>query len=59
MNWLGDTDKVVSRKSKGLLTEKLTTSTTTDNSLSPLIQWYKNSIQKNPGGADSLSKNVC
>ena len=40
---LGDTEKVVSWKSKGLLTEKLTTPTTTDNSLSPSMKWYKNS----------------
>ena len=32
---LGDTEKIVSWKSKGLSTEKLTTPTTTDNSLSP------------------------
>ena len=34
---LGDTEKIVSWKSKGLSTEKLTTPTTTDNSLSPTI----------------------
>ena len=34
---LGDTEKVVSWKSKGLSTEKLTTPITTDNSLSPSI----------------------
>ena len=34
---LGDTVKIVSWKSKGLSTEKLTTPTTTDNSLSPTI----------------------
>ena len=39
---LGDTEKVVSRKSKGFSTEKLGTPTTTDNSLSPSIKWYKN-----------------
>ena len=36
---LGDTEKIVSTKSKVLLAEKLTTSTTTDNSLSPSIKW--------------------
>ena len=40
---LSDTEKVVSWKSKGLLTEKRTTPSTTDNSLSPSIKWYKNS----------------
>ena len=40
---LGDTKKIVSWKSKGLLAEKLTTPTTTDNSLSPLIKWYGDS----------------
>ena len=38
---LGDTEKVVSWKSKGLSTEKRSTLTTTDNSLSPPIGWYK------------------
>ena len=41
---LGDTGKFALWKSKGLLTKKLTTSTITDNSLSPSIEWYKNSI---------------
>ena len=39
---LGDTEKVVSWKSQGLSTEKLTTPTTTDASLSPSIKWYRN-----------------
>ena len=43
MKRLGDTEKVVSWKSKGLSTEKLTTPTTTDNCLSPSIKWYENS----------------
>ena len=34
---LGDTEKVVSWKSKGLSAKKLTTPTTTDNSLSPSV----------------------
>ena len=37
---LGDTEKIVSWKSKGLSAEKLITPTTTDNSLSPSIKWY-------------------
>ena len=40
---LGDTEKVVSWKSKGLSTEKLTTPTTTNDSLSPSVKWYRNS----------------
>ena len=40
---LGDTENVLSWKCKGLLTKKLTTSTATDNSLSPSIIWSKNS----------------
>ena len=40
---LGDTEKIVSWKSKVLSTGKLTTPTTTDNSLSPSIKWYGNS----------------
>ena len=40
---LGDTGKVVSWKPKGLLTVKLTTPTTTDNSLSLSIKMCKNS----------------
>ena len=43
LKWLGDTEKDVSWKYKGFSTEKLTASTTTDNSLSPSITWYKNS----------------
>ena len=39
---LGDIEKFVSWKSKGLSTKKLTTPTTTDNSLSPSISWYAN-----------------
>ena len=39
----GDTEKVESWKSKGLSTEKLTTTTTTNNSLSPSIKCYKSS----------------
>ena len=35
---LGDTEKIVSWKSKVLSTGKLTTPTTTDNSLSPSIK---------------------
>ena len=40
---LGDAEKVVSWKSKGLSVEKRTAPTTTENSLSPLIKWCKNS----------------
>ena len=40
---LRDTKKNVSWKSKGLSAEKLTTPTTTDNSLSPSFKWYRNS----------------
>ena len=40
---LRNTGKCVSWKSKGLLAEKLTTPTTANNSLSPLIKWYTNS----------------
>ena len=40
---LGFTKIVVSCKSKGLSIEKLTTSTTTNSSLSPSIQWYRDS----------------
>ena len=40
---LGHNEKIVSCKSKGLSAEKLTTPTTTDNSLSPSIKWYANS----------------
>ena len=40
---LGDTEKIVSWKSKGLSTEKLATPTATDNSLSSPIKWYGNS----------------
>ena len=34
---LGDTEKIVSSKSKGLSTKRLTIPTTTDDSLSPTI----------------------
>ena len=40
---VGDTEKVVSWKSKGLSAQKPTTSNTTDNSLYPSIKWPKNS----------------
>ena len=40
---LGDTEKVVSWKCKGLSTEKLTAPNTNDNSLSPSIKCYKKS----------------
>ena len=40
---LGNTEKVVSWKSKGLTTKKLSTPTTADNSLSPSLKWYENS----------------
>ena len=40
---VGDTEKIVSWKSKGLSIEKLITPTTTDNSLSPSINSYGNS----------------
>ena len=40
---LGNTEKVVSWKSKGLPTENFIPSTTTDNSLSPTITWHANS----------------
>ena len=36
---LGDTEKIVSWKSKGLSAEKLTVPITTDKSLSPSIKW--------------------
>ena len=39
---LVDTENFLSWKSKGLSAEKLTTPTTTDNSLSPSIKWNKN-----------------
>ena len=39
----GDTEKVVSWKSKGLSNETFTTYTTTDNSLSLSIKWCENS----------------
>ena len=38
---VGDTEKVVSWKSKGFSTEKLATPTATDNSLSLSIEWYE------------------
>ena len=40
---LGDTEKIVSWKSKGLSVEKFTTPTSTDNSLFQSIKWYGNS----------------
>ena len=40
---LRNTRKYVSWKSKGFLAKKLTTPTTANNSLSPLIKWYTNS----------------
>ena len=40
---LGNTEKILSWKSKGLSAEKRTTPTTTDNSLSSSIKWYTNS----------------
>ena len=40
---VGDTEKIVTWKSKGLSIEKLVTATTTDNSLSPSISSYGNS----------------
>ena len=40
---LGDTEKVVSWKSRGFLTKKCTTPTATDNSLSLSVKWYENS----------------
>ena len=40
---LDDTEKNISRKSKGLLTKKFTTFTTNNNSLSPSIKWYEDS----------------
>ena len=40
---LGDTEKVLLWKSKGLSTEKLTTPTTTDNSLCTSVLWYRES----------------
>ena len=43
LNRLGDTDKIVSRKSKRFSAKKLTPPTTGDNSLSPQIKRYINS----------------
>ena len=40
---LGDTEKVVSWKSKDLPAKKRTTAITTDDFLSPSIKWYENS----------------
>ena len=40
---LGNTEKILSWKSKGLSAEKRTTPTTTGNSLSSSIKWYRNS----------------
>ena len=37
---LGDTEKFLSWKSKGLSAKKLTIPVTTDSSLSPSIKWY-------------------
>ena len=39
---LGDNEKVVSWKSKGLSAENVTIPTTAGNSLSPSIKWYRN-----------------
>ena len=39
---IGNTEKVVSWKSKGASDEKHTTPTTSDNSVFPSINWYKN-----------------
>ena len=41
---LCDTEKVISWKSKDLPVKEIITSTTTDNSLCPLIRWHENSI---------------
>ena len=43
LNRLGDTDKIVSRKSKRFSAKKLTPPTTNDNSHSPQIKRYINS----------------
>ena len=40
---LGDTEQVVSSKSKDLSGKKLTTPTTKDKRVSPSIKWYENS----------------
>ena len=40
---LGDTEKVVPSKSKGLSAEKRTTPTTNDDILSPSVKWYRDS----------------
>ena len=40
---IDDTGNFASWKSKGFKVEKLTTPTTTDNSLSPSAKWYGNS----------------
>ena len=40
---LANTEKGMPWKSKGLLTEKVVTPTTADNSLSVSIKWYRNS----------------
>ena len=40
---LGDTEKIVSWKSKGLSAEKLNNPATTDNCLFSSIKWYGNS----------------
>ena len=39
---IGNTEKVVSWKSKGASDEKHATPTTSDNSVFPSINWYKN-----------------
>ena len=40
---LGNSEKVISWKSEGLLIEKFTTFFATDNSLSPTIKWHEDS----------------
>ena len=40
---LGDTEKMLSWKGKGLSSEEFTSPTTTYNCLSPSIKWYDNS----------------
>ena len=37
-----DIEKIVARKAKGLSAEKVTNPTTTDNSLSPSVTYYRN-----------------
>ena len=48
---LDNTEKIISWKSEDLLTDKLTTSTTTNDSLSPSIKRYRNSILFNQKSA--------